>query len=336
MSEETHPLPQFGKRQLKVFISGVVGEFRSERIALADLIRCNLKMAPLHCEDPAFAEEDEKPQHACLRGVDEADICLFLFGISDGFLGTKSGLSPTEEEFRTAFEAKKRNIYCVKDTSAQRQPGMQRIIDEVGGYEDGKWCQYFKDETDLLQRASGRLREMKDTWDFSNEIVDTFFVIRMAVQYYAQRDLSPELLSKGRRILLGITGLDELPPILALAANRLEWRHEPDYSLADENRLLGPIDEEVYNAHKGYADDDNRKENFTISIRNVRRLIEISTKERVRNADVNGGLMGWLKECMGVPRRLSWHFGIMDRKPARLPDWQSILYDEPGDHQCKD
>ena len=336
MFEETHRLPVFGERDLKVFISAVKREFKSERIALADLIRNELEMEPLHSEDPAFAEEDEKPQHACLRRVDEADICLFLFGVNDGFMDTESGLQPTEEELRRSLEDKKRNMYFVKDTSDQRDPGMQRIIDEVGGYENGKWCQYFKDKADLLQRAFSRLLEMKMTWDFSDEMVNTFFVIRKAVEHYAQCDLSPDLLSKGRKILSGITGLDELPPLLARAANGLEWRHEPDHSSAEENLMRGRIDEKGYNAHRGVIDDNSRRENFTLSIRNVKRLVEISTKEQLRSADVNGALIRWLKLCLGIRRKFLPSFGIPDGRPARLLDWKSILDDMPEENLSND
>ncbi|MBN2208887.1 MAG: DUF4062 domain-containing protein [Candidatus Coatesbacteria bacterium] len=325
MLEETHPLPQFGERTLNVFISSVVSEFRSEREELALLVR-ELQMQPLHCEDPPYVGEDESPQHACLRMVEDADICLFLFGVSYGFVDTESGLSPTEEELRRSIEANKKDIYLVKETSSQRDAGMQRIVGEVGNYEHGKWCHYFKDETDLLHRAFDRLMEMKVTWDFSNEMVDTFFVIRKAVEHYAGQDMSPELQSKGRGILLGITGRDELPPVPAAAANGLQWRVEPDYSRAEAAHYLGQVTTESYQALRGSIDDKNRIDNLGVALRNVSGLALFSTKEGLRSADVNGALIGWLKECIGVPRNLLLSFGMDDRMPPRLPDWQPMLY----------
>ncbi len=304
MFEETHPLPECGERPLKVFISSVVSEFKEERQMLVDLI-CDLEMTPVHSEDPPHVGEEESPGHACLRMVDEADICIFLFGEKYGYEGTESGKSPTEEEFDRAMDSAKTSRFFIKEVP-ERHPSMQQLVEKVSDYDTGRWCYFFGDIDELARKAYEQLLTIRNNWDFRNETKDGWLFITQMVEYYSDRDISHELRLNGKNMLLKILNIDELPSIPNVEIEDLTLREDPRFDIErlERFRRKGQMSQLEFDQKSARAIERACALNMSSHcLLKIDELLQRYTGRRISGEDLNGPISKWIRECFGRNER---------------------------------
>ncbi len=142
---------------MKIFVSSVMNGFEDYREAAFAAIR-SLDHEIVRAED--FPASNVPSRVACLQGVREADFVVLILGERYGWSGTRSGLSPTHEEFREAASEGKVIPFVQADVS--REEAQQRFVDEVEDYDTGMHRgQTFRTPEELrteVTRAIARLQ----------------------------------------------------------------------------------------------------------------------------------------------------------------------------------
>jgi len=121
-------------KKLKVFISSVQNEFARERESLFDYLHSD-PLLGLFFEPFLFEKlpaSDQLADEVYISEVEQCDIYVGLFGSRYGFEDT-DGISPTEREFDEATrQHKTRLIYVLGDSTLNRHPKMDQLIQKMG------------------------------------------------------------------------------------------------------------------------------------------------------------------------------------------------------------
>lgn len=118
---------------MKVFVSSVMSGFEAYREAAFAAIE-SLDHQVLRAED--FPSSTSSSRIACMQGVREADLVVLILGERYGWSGTRSGLSPTHEEFREAKDRGKALPFIQTDVT--REPQQDAFVAEVEDYDSGQ------------------------------------------------------------------------------------------------------------------------------------------------------------------------------------------------------
>jgi len=148
--------------RLKVFISSVQKELRSERIAVASLLSTDDFLR--ECTVPRMFENYPQPLRpnpkAYLGLLRQCQIYLLLIGREYG-ADAGDGLSATHEEYRLAQELKLPTLICVKGKDEDRVEKEKEFFQEI---RDAKHIySRFQSEEKLLKAVGKRLREHIET-----------------------------------------------------------------------------------------------------------------------------------------------------------------------------
>ncbi|MEL7781589.1 DUF4062 domain-containing protein [Citromicrobium bathyomarinum] len=117
---------------MKIFVSSVMNGFEEFREAAFAAIR-SLDHDIVRAED--FPASTSSSRVACLQGVREAELVVLILGERYGWSDTRSGLSPTHEEYREAVTDGK--LIPFVQTGVDREPAQQSFVDEVEDYDTG-------------------------------------------------------------------------------------------------------------------------------------------------------------------------------------------------------
>ena len=120
----------------------------------------SLRHAVIAAED--FGASPGSPQQVCLAGVREADVVILLLGARYG-TPQASGLSPTHEEYRAARGTKPVLVFVQADVTFE--PGQEKFIEEVGGWEGGTYRESFDTPASLRKAV---IRALHD-WELSQQ-----------------------------------------------------------------------------------------------------------------------------------------------------------------------
>ena len=136
---------------MKVFISSVIAGMEECRAAAREAAE-SLGFTVIAAED--FGASPSSPQQVCLAGVRDADVVILLLGTRYG-TPQSSGLSPTHEEYREARGRKPVLVFV--QTGVTREPGEEKFVEEVSGWEGGQYREPFNSPTSLRAVVTGAL-----------------------------------------------------------------------------------------------------------------------------------------------------------------------------------
>jgi ATP-dependent DNA helicase RecG len=138
-------------RQYRIFVSGVQGELRKERLAVKEIITQDI-LFKQYFEVFLFEDLSAKSKSAekvYLDEVSKSDILILLLGKDYGNIGT-DGLSATEREFRKAVEKKSKIlVYIKKMNNSERDQKVKNLIEEIKDPQNGYIYKVFNDVADL-------------------------------------------------------------------------------------------------------------------------------------------------------------------------------------------
>jgi len=149
--------------RLKVFISSVQKELRTERIAVGGFLATDEFLGQTTI--PRIFEDYPQPLRsnpkAYLELLRQCQIYLLIIGTEYGN-DTGDGLSATHEEYRLAQELSLPALICVKGSAgAKREAKTKAFLDEIKT--DGHIYSRFEDEAGLFAVVGQRLREHIET-----------------------------------------------------------------------------------------------------------------------------------------------------------------------------
>ena len=136
----------------KVFISSVIAGFGEYREAAAAAVRA-VNCEAIRSED--FVARPETPRQACLSGVRESDVVVFVLGATYGMI-QESGLSATNEEWKEAVKAQKPILIFVEKVD-NREPEQTKFVQEVEQWEGGRIRKSFTSPIDLQEKVTQAL-----------------------------------------------------------------------------------------------------------------------------------------------------------------------------------
>jgi predicted HTH transcriptional regulator len=138
-------------RQYRIFVSGVQGELRKERLAVQEIIVQDI-LFKQYFEVFLFEDLSAKSKSAekvYLDEVSKSDILILLLGKDYGNIGI-DGLSATEREFRKAIEKKSKIlVYIKKMNNSERDQKVKNLIEEIKDPKSGYIYKTFNDVADL-------------------------------------------------------------------------------------------------------------------------------------------------------------------------------------------
>lgn len=145
--------------RLKVFVSSVQKELRSERLAIGSVLTTDEYLRD--CVVPRLFEEYPAPlepnPRSYLELLKSCHIYLLIIGEGYGH-PTDSGLSATHEEYHLAREMKLPTLVCLKSTTdGKREPKTDELIREIRA--DHHTYSRFGDTNELMQIVRERLKE---------------------------------------------------------------------------------------------------------------------------------------------------------------------------------
>ena len=144
---------------MKVFISSVIAGMEEHRAAAREAAE-SLGYTVIAAED--FGASPSSPQQVCLAGVRDADVVVLLLGARYG-TPQSSGLSPTHEEYREARGTKPVLVFV--QTGVTPEPGEEKFVEEVGGWEGGHTVSPSTRLTSLRAAVTGALHR----WELSQQ-----------------------------------------------------------------------------------------------------------------------------------------------------------------------
>jgi len=193
-------------KQYNVFVSGIQGELKNERLAVKEIITQDVLLKQyfevfLFEDLPAKSKSAER---VYLNKISKSDILILLLGKEYGNTDT-DGLSATEREFRKAKEKKlKILVYLEKENNPERSERVKNLIKEIRDPKSGyiykafnniaelKKCVYnslvdFLDEEGAFNKAPFDSISFKDaTYKSINEkLVKDFLTLRAEKQKIA-------------------------------------------------------------------------------------------------------------------------------------------------------
>lgn len=136
---------------MKVFISSVIAGMEQHRAAVREAAE-TLGYTVIAAED--FGASPSSPQQVCLAGIREADVVVLLLGARYG-TPQRSGLSPTHEEYHEARGRKP--VLLFVQTGVTREPGEEKFLEEVSGWEGGHYREPFDSPASLRAVVTGAL-----------------------------------------------------------------------------------------------------------------------------------------------------------------------------------
>ncbi len=144
--------------RLKVFISSVQKELRSERIATGSFLSTEDFLRD--CTAPRIFEDYPSPLRpnpkAYLHLLRRCQLYLLILGEKYGS-DAGDGLSATHEEYRLAQELQMPTLVCVKGKDADREKKARQFFEEIKNH--GHTYSRFDDGESLLEAIGKRLRE---------------------------------------------------------------------------------------------------------------------------------------------------------------------------------
>lgn len=140
---------------VKAFISSLMANYQDQREAAARAAQA-LRYELLRAED--FGARPDTPQQACLQAVREADVILLLMGAHYGAI-QPSGVSATHEEWREAVRTQ-RPVLVFVESVADREPAQQAFVDEVQGWEGGRFRDSFRSPDELRDKVTRALADL--------------------------------------------------------------------------------------------------------------------------------------------------------------------------------
>ncbi len=144
-------MPDTAEASVKVFISSVIAGMEEYRAAAREAAE-NLGYTVIAAED--FGASPSSPQQVCLEGVRKADVVVLLLGARYG-TPQRSGLSPTHEEYHEARGRKPVLVFV--QTGIPREPGEEKLVEEVSGWEGGQYREPFDSPASLRAVVTGAL-----------------------------------------------------------------------------------------------------------------------------------------------------------------------------------
>jgi len=144
-------VPDTAEASVKVFISSVIAGMEEYRAAAREAAE-NLGYTVIAAED--FGASPSSPQQVCLEGVRKADVVVLLLGARYG-TPQRSGLSPTHEEYHEARGRKPVLVFV--QTGIPREPGEEKLVEEVSGWEGGQYREPFDSPASLRAVVTGAL-----------------------------------------------------------------------------------------------------------------------------------------------------------------------------------
>lgn len=138
-----------------VFVSSVMRGFAVERGAARQAVE-TLRHHAIMAED--FGAKPESPQSACLAEVGKSDIYVGVFGSNYG-TPAKSGISPTEEEFREA-ERLGKDVLCFV-FKGKREKRQEEFITSLKPYEDGRMLAFYETSEELFTAIIKGLNDLQ-------------------------------------------------------------------------------------------------------------------------------------------------------------------------------
>ncbi|NLD96319.1 MAG: DUF4062 domain-containing protein [Synergistaceae bacterium] len=215
--------------RLKVFISSVQKEMRSERIAIGAFLSTDDFLR--ECTVPRIFEEYPQPlfpnPKAYLDLLRQCQIYLLLVGSQYG-IDAGDGLSATHEEYRLAQELKLPTLICIKGARrVKREQAVNAFLKEI---ETAKHTySRFENEAQLLDIVGKRLRE---------HIEITYSTVPLKAQI-EQSALTHQSASEFERGMLDAMTYEDLDPELMLDLTASAEERDKERILADEiPRLL--------------------------------------------------------------------------------------------------
>ena len=133
---------------MKVFIGSLIRGFEAYREAVASAIS-DLDYDVIRAED--FPASAETPQQACLDGVRQSDLVVFLLSSAYGQLQT-SGLSATHEEYIEARETKPVLVFL--HDGVELEPEQKNFIQQVRDWSGGSLTGSFDSPDDLRREVT--------------------------------------------------------------------------------------------------------------------------------------------------------------------------------------
>ena len=148
----------------KVFISSVNKGFEEFRLAAKSAVKA-AGMKPVMVED--FPSQPYSPEQACIKGVQESDLCLLLLGQRYGSVPDGSEISVTHIEYRKAIEMHKPALPFVQDI--EKEPDQTAFVAEVEDYSKGQLRTKFSGVADLKDQVTAALEDWEKSQDSTNE-----------------------------------------------------------------------------------------------------------------------------------------------------------------------
>ncbi len=159
-------------RKIKIFVSSVISEFKTERTRLKEFIEEKNKVfaEKLGVLLDAFFSENSGPEtrtsfELCISKVKECDIFICIIGKKYG-QPVWDGLSPTHKEYRTAYECLERSkgerpeiLVFVKDIDPNkdvRETGVEGLISEI---RERHHYRKFRNSNELIKLVENKLLE---------------------------------------------------------------------------------------------------------------------------------------------------------------------------------
>jgi len=142
---------------MKVFISSVRTGLEAERDSLPGLIMA-LGHEPKRFED--FGAQAMPSREACLRGVNDSDVYLLLFGPNYGHVFPETGQSATHDEW-TAAVTKGMPRLVFRKVGVEFEPEQEKFAKLVGDYGHGVFYAEFTDAADLQAKVVQALRSLE-------------------------------------------------------------------------------------------------------------------------------------------------------------------------------
>ena len=158
---------------MKVFISSLIAGVEPIRQAARNAV-ITLRHQSLMAED--FRAKTLSPQIACLNGIRQSDLVVFILGAEYGGV-QPSRLSATHEEYREARGRKP--ILAFVQNKIVPDPMQAQFIEEVQGWKEGYFREGFANASDLQSAIIRALHE----YELANAVgpVDPEEIARRAV-----------------------------------------------------------------------------------------------------------------------------------------------------------
>lgn len=142
----------------RVFVSSVMRGYKDRRQAAREAIT-EVGMTPIMAED-MMAMSGAPREVVLVEGILDCDVVVSIYGNRYGWPGTRSGLSPTEEEYDRARELWK-PIYAFVDRmqAGEPEPEQRRFLEKVQHWDVGLMRNEFRSLGELKKKIKRALTQ---------------------------------------------------------------------------------------------------------------------------------------------------------------------------------